>query len=181
MPITYGDERSHSGPFGDSLFKTSNAGVALLPNITASAISNPSGIAIDGSNNVWVSDGTGNVFEMDNNGVAISPDSGYIGGGIHYPAGVAIDGAGNVWVPNIDVKLPGYTAADSSASLTEFSSSGTALSPSTGLTLELSTLFIPSAIAIDGSGNVWETNKLCLPTTTRTMRSRSTWAWPRPW
>jgi hypothetical protein len=112
-------------------------------------------VAIDASGNVWTvnygSGGpSGNLTELSSSGSAISPSSGYTGGGLTAdPCCLAIDGAGNVWVPN-----------SSGATLSEFSSSGTALSPFTGF--QSSDLYITvngaPAIAVDGSGNLWMTN-----------------------
>lgn len=71
------------------------------------------GIAIDGADNVWVANFTGgtvtnlcgvtseNCPQSYHTGEAISPASGYDGGGaVQHPAGIAIDQAGNVWVAN---------------------------------------------------------------------------------
>jgi hypothetical protein len=56
-----------------------------------------------------------------------------------------MDGAGNAWVAN-----------QSGSSVTEFTSTGTALSPSTGYTG--GSQGAHAYIAIDGSGDVWVTN-----------------------
>ncbi len=84
----------------------------------------------------------------------LSPTGGYTGGGLSGPAGLAIDGSGRVWIANRD-----------NNSITEFSNSGTPLSPSTGLgtdsyvTQQVNVgLSGPRGIAIDPSGNIWVTN-----------------------
>jgi hypothetical protein len=86
-------------------------------------------------------------------GVAISPPTGYTGGGLSQPEGIAIDASGNAWVAN-----SGYlwTGMGSIGSVTEFSSSGKPVSPSTGYTG--GGLGLPLGIAIDVSSNVWVTN-----------------------
>ncbi len=74
-------------------------------------------------------------------------DINYTGGGLSSPFDIAIDDSGNVWTGNL-----------SNASLSKFSTAGTALSPPTGFTgggLAGS----PFTIAIDGSGNVFTANE----------------------
>ena len=102
------------------------------------------GIALDASGNVWT---TGNnlVAEISSGGTAISPSIGYRGGGLSVPQGIAIDGLGNAWVIN------------QSLGLSEFSSTGTALSPTTTI-LGAAPLGSSYALAIDSSGNIWVTN-----------------------
>ena len=65
--------------------------------------SNPEGIAIDSANNVWVlNDADNDVSELDNNGAALSPATGFAAGGLltSLRFGVAIDRSGNLWVAN---------------------------------------------------------------------------------
>ena len=69
----------------------------------------------------------------------------YNEGGAYGPQAVAIDGAGNAWVADFD-----------NNSVSEFSSSGASLSPSTGYLFNI--VDSPGAIAVDGSGNVWIAN-----------------------
>ena len=75
----------------------------------------------------------------------------YVGGGIDFPVGLAVDGQGDIWTGNLgdSAHVP---------SLSKFSPTGVALSPSGGFTgggLSGS----PFTIAIDGSGNVWTANE----------------------
>jgi streptogramin lyase len=67
------------------------------------------------------------------------------GGGLNFPWGIAIDSSGNVWTAN-----SGYN------NVSEFSSSGTPLSPSTGFTS--ADLNGPRSVAIDSFGNAWFAN-----------------------
>jgi hypothetical protein len=69
----------------------------------------------------------------------------YTGGGLAQSYGIAIDGSGNVWVAN-----------DSASDISEFSSTGAALSGSGGYIG--GGLSSPYGIAIDATGNVWVTN-----------------------
>lgn len=103
------------------------------------------GIAIDASGNVWTT-GSNLVAEISSSGTTISPSTGYRGGGLSVPQGIAIDGLGNAWIINRYLGL------------SEFSSTGTALSPTTTI-LGSSTYGGSYALAIDSSGNIWVTNQ----------------------
>ncbi len=107
------------------------------------------GLAIDASGDVW-SVGGGDplcLSEFSNSGLAISPSTGYVGGGLENPNGLGIDGSGNVWAAN-----PPF------AVLSEVSNSGVAISPSGGFTGggEGGSRFL----AVDGEGNVWLANNV---------------------
>jgi streptogramin lyase len=119
-------------------------------------LADPWGIAVDPNGNVWVADSsssTSRISLFGAGGSAISSATGYTGGGLNVPEGIAIDGAGNVWVANRSSTATAPPYPDSCIS--EFNSSGTALSPSTGFQAGLN---ISLSLAIDGSGNVWTTN-----------------------
>ena len=86
------------------------------------------------------------ITEFNHAGMALSPSTGYYGGGVpdsttNQQGGVAIDGSGNVWVTNY---------AD--GTVTGFSPAGVALN--SGFATRLG-VFSPTSVAIDGSGNVW--------------------------
>jgi sugar lactone lactonase YvrE len=61
------------------------------------------GVAIDGSGNIWVSNGqvTGGIGAVEFNpaGTVISPAGGFSGGAQSYPISIAVDGSGDVWLP----------------------------------------------------------------------------------
>jgi hypothetical protein len=65
---------------------------------------------------------------------------------LYGPKSIAIDGSGNAWIANFHI-------GSVSASVSEFSSAGNALSPSAGYTG--GGLSLADSIAIDGSGNAW--------------------------
>ncbi|MEO6922846.1 MAG: hypothetical protein ABI142_03390 [Bryocella sp.] len=69
----------------------------------------------------------------------------YTGGGLNTPQGIATDATGNVWVAN-----------SGNSSVSEFSPSGLALSPTTGYTG--GSIATPYALAVDPGGNVWVAN-----------------------
>jgi hypothetical protein len=147
---------------GSSLSEFSSTGTAITTSsgYTGGGISNdPVSLAIDASGNVWVTDSItlGTLSEFNSAGATpgspISSSTGYTGGGLNIPEGIAIDGAGNVWVVNrastqIDPPFP-------DSSISEFNSSGIAISPSTGYQAGLN---ISLRVAVDGSGNVWVPN-----------------------
>lgn len=109
------------------------------------------GIAIDGLGDVWITNALDTVLELSNSGGILSTGAnGYGGGGLRDPAFIAIDGSGNAWIAN---DSPG-------GGVSEFSSSGAALSPATGGPNNTggfggAALQSPYGIAIDGSGNAW--------------------------
>ena len=105
------------------------------------------GIAVDASGNVWVTNPNNNsVCEFDSSGKLISPNRGYIGGGLDRPYGIAVDTSGHVWVTNS--KLNGK-------SISEFDGKGNAMTSSsfTGGGLEY-----PVDVAADVGGHIWVTN-----------------------
>jgi hypothetical protein len=120
----------------------SSLGSGTVSVSTYSAIGYPSMIAIDGSGNVWVTNGgsPGSLLGFTNAGGIIT-GSPFIGGGLDEPQGIAIDGSNDVW-----------TANTGNNSLSKFDNTGKVLSVSgyTG-----GGLASPLAIAIDGGGNAW--------------------------
>jgi len=110
-------------------------------------------IAIDSTGNVWVPS-TGTLSEFSNAGVASSTS--FTGaGGLGNAYGISIDGAGNIWLNNYNANT-----------VTEFSNSGTALSPAAGFTgggTAGANMNDPYDIAVDGSGNVWVINSAASP------------------
>jgi hypothetical protein len=69
----------------------------------------------------------------------------YSGGGLSSPQAVATDASGNLWVAN-----------SGNSSVSEFSSTGAALSPAGGYTA--GGISVPYALAIDTNGSVWVAN-----------------------
>lgn len=147
-----------TSPFQPSLSSAPND-LTIALNFTGGGLSQPLGIAIDGTGNVWTASSYGNsasVFASLNEfngitGAALSPASGYNGGGIsgsNAPTSIAIDPFGNAWGSGY-----GINSSGSLGIVAKFSSAGVPLSPSTGYPLPHGTN--PLAMAIDGSGNVW--------------------------
>jgi hypothetical protein len=134
---------ANSFPFSPGLTAPPNDFSLALSFTAGGLVQGPTGIAIDGSGNVWVTNNSSNsVTELSSVGAPLSPSTGYTGGGLQGPIGIAIDDSGNAWVAN-----------RSGNSITELSKSGAPVSPSTGFIG--GGLTSPLSIAIDASGNVW--------------------------
>jgi hypothetical protein len=133
----------------DAISKFNSAGLPLSPS-TGYALphgTNPLGLAIDGSGNIWPANvGGPNLFKLDGTGNIVSPPTGYTGGGLNYPVAIAIDSSGNVWAAN---------NLGNSVSLLN-GSTGAPISPSTGYTG--GGLNQTNGIAIDSTGNIWVSN-----------------------
>ncbi len=143
---------------------------------------NPIGVAIDASGNVWISDGI-----LPSTNYAIKLNSGGSRQGTYQvgsmPEGMAIDASGNVWIVNyasnnvteLDANgnlittvtvgnAPQGIAIDASGQVwvTNFyDSTVTVFSSTTGTlitTVNLASYSYPLGIAIDGSGNAWVAN-----------------------
>jgi len=126
---------SSSGSMGTQIRAMGSGGIA-----------SPDAVAVN-SADVWVANGARNSTDVSefnvSNGQPLTTASGATGGGVSAPYSVATDGAGNMWFAN------------SGSSVSEFSSGGSALSPS-GTGYQGNGVFnTPYAIAVDGSGNVW--------------------------
>jgi streptogramin lyase len=110
----------------------------------------PYDVAIDAKGDAWVANQAGDVLsELDPVGVPVSA-TGYTGGGLNTSYAIAIDSGGDVWVT-------GNGSGNTSPTLSEFSSTGTAISTSSGFTG--AGLVEPRAMTIDKSGNIWVANR----------------------
>jgi streptogramin lyase len=117
---------------------------------TGGGLSGPVGLALDSSGNAWIADSSSILAEFNSGGVAQSGQNGFSGGGLANPDAVAIDGLGNIWLSDA-----GSGTGNTGSGLSEFSSSGSAVS-STAYTG--SGLDDPQGVAIAVSGNVWAVN-----------------------
>jgi streptogramin lyase len=151
------------GEFGNVIFKLSPTGTLLSPASTSSSqggftgggLDEPTAIAIDGADNVWVANSlgfgfdSGSVTEFSNSGTPLSPADGFTGGGMNSGASIAIDNSGNVWIGN-----------GSCCGVAEFSNSGTPISPvvPTGGGFTNGAVLDAYGVAIDSLGDVWTAN-----------------------
>ena len=132
----------------DSLSKFSNDGTPLSPSngYTGGGLDGPTGVAIDGSDDVWtVNSINGSLSKFSNDGTPLSPLDGYTGGGFRgsIEGGIAIDSSGDVWA-----------SSESPNAIAEFSNTGMPISPSTGYTG--GGLQAPEGLAVDASDNIWD-------------------------
>jgi hypothetical protein len=115
--------------------------------VYTSGLDQPEAFAIDKSGDFWVtnyeggSGPQGTILELNSSGSPIV--SGIIGGGVEGPIGIAVDASSNVWAANF------YEG------ITELSSSGAALSGTSGDSSGGSTGWEDEWVAIDPSGDVW--------------------------
>ncbi|MGB6721000.1 MAG: hypothetical protein WBE72_09420 [Terracidiphilus sp.] len=121
-------------------------GFANTTGFTGGGISDPYILAIDASGNIWATNqGYKGLSEFSSSGVAnaSSPFSGTAAGMTEPGEGIAVDASGNIWAVDFAV-------------LTEFNSSGGAVSGSGGYSG--GGLATPVALAIDSAGNVFTSN-----------------------
>jgi len=117
-----------------------------LSDLSGGGLSSPLEVAIDESDNVWISNFAGNsVSKFSSSGNPLSGSAGYTGGGLNAPWGITIAPSGNVWVVN-----------HNSNSITALDPSGAPLSGTTGYTG--GGLNMPEGIAADQSGKLWVAN-----------------------
>ena len=112
---------------------------------TGSGLSSPSGVAVDATGNVWVTNAANNsVTELSHNGTVLSGANGFTAGSLNSPSAIAIDTAGNAWITNAgNNTLTELTSTGANASGSPFTGGG---------------LNVPASIAFDGQGNSWIAN-----------------------
>lgn len=151
------------------VIKLSPLGVSLAGStgFTGGGLTIPQGLTIDPLNNIWIINyPTSSLVKLDNSGNFLSGTSGFTGGGIHFPKSLASDGSGNIFVANY-----GGSGNESASSLSKFTNTGTAVSPTTGYTA--GGLLVPEGIAVDPSANVWATSYYQFGTPTGTVAKLS--------
>ncbi len=147
-----------SGPYSITEYAISANGnvspIATIQGIT-SGLDIPSGVAIDGNGNIWVTNyavgGTPSVTEYapgsNGNTAPIATITGPTTGLLE-PVGLAIDSLGNIWVANASGSIAEY-AASSKGNVPPIA---TISGSNTGLT-------VPGGVVVDPSGNIWVTNE----------------------
>ena len=127
----------------------------------------PFDLAIDNSNDVWVTDFSG-VAKFNSAGTQLSPVGGYAQNATNSTDSIIVDGMGRPWVSNTAVDGSGNVVGIP-GSVTVFSNGGTLLSTAATATTGGSLLgytavgtipvepYFPQGIKIDASGDVWIT------------------------
>lgn len=132
---------------------------------TSGRLRNPSGIAIDGTGNLYITELTGQkVRKVDTSGiistVAGSGVQGYNGDGIaatsaalNLPLGVAVDGSGNIYIA--DLSNNRIRKVNGSGIITTVAGNGIGGYNGDGIAATSAQLNGPIAVAVDGSGNLF--------------------------
>jgi sugar lactone lactonase YvrE len=128
--------------------------------IASTGMTNPAGVVVDGSGNIYVSDTTGSIFiypgatyQVPGTYATATPSKTINGPatGLSTVTGIALDSTNNIWVAN-----------SGNNSITEYiagTTGGTTnLAPATTITGAATTLNNPNGIWIDSAGNIWVTN-----------------------
>jgi len=133
---------------------TTSGTVTWYANTSSTASNSPDFLAIDQNNKIWVPNLNTNFVQVVTPGAATNTGTNeynysyptYTGGGLSATTGAsapAVDGANNVWVMGFGQKY-----------VTEFSNSGTPLTPAGGYAGGFGSSG-GNRLAIDGSGNIW--------------------------
>lgn len=118
----------------------------------ATALSGPSGLALDASGNMWVSSWSSDSLDMytpaaRNSGGALPPTTVIVSAALNNANGIAFDAHGDLWVANCGGgNLLEYSAAQLAA--------GGSQAPNATLSSG-TTLLCPYFLAFDANGNVW--------------------------
>ena len=132
---------------------------------TEAILSQPSGVAVDGSGNLYIADAYNDrIRKVDSSGtittVAGTGVSGFSGDGgsavnaqLNFPYGVALDGAGNLYIA--DTANDRIRKVDSSGTITTVAGTGVSGFSGDGAAAVNAQLDLPYGVALDGSGNLY--------------------------
>jgi sugar lactone lactonase YvrE len=122
--------------------------IAFLPGAPSTLVgfNVPSGVAVDGSGNVYVADFGSNLFEIQavDGSIPPSPTMRTLGSGFGEPFGVAVDGSGNV-----------YVADSANSAVKEILAVNGSIPASPTIKTLGSGFNNPGGVAVDGAGNVF--------------------------
>ncbi len=140
---------------------TGSKGHATEGAATSSKLSNPRGVTVDSSGNVYIAEGlridkvtpAGTLSFFAGTGVLGAPTAGpATSSNIGMPISVAADGFGNVYVA--DKSYSEVEKITSSGTLSIFAGTGTPGAPTAGPATS-SMLYLPAGVGVDSSGNVY--------------------------
>ncbi|MDE3104486.1 MAG: NHL repeat-containing protein [Acidobacteriota bacterium] len=124
----------------------------LATRYTGGGLNSPTGVAVDASGNLWVSNYYGSVSVLSPAGKPLT-STGYTAGGLSDVYGIALDSAGNAWMPDE------YSTAlvnNGLGAVTALNSAGQSISGASGF--GLSQFDHPVAVATDTNGTIWVAN-----------------------
>ena len=132
---------------------------------TAAQLRNPRGVAVDGSGNLYIADGSNQrIRKVDSSGnistVAGTGTAGFSGDGaaataaqLNSPEDVMLDGSGNLYIA--DTLNHRIRKVDSSGNISTVAGTGTAGFSGDGAAATAAQLSNPQGVAVDGSGNLY--------------------------
>ena len=82
------------------LIETSQVGTVQNSISATGGLDAPAGVAIDGSSQVWITNGNSTVSLFTDAGTALSPSGGFTDPSLSTPSGIAVDLGGSVWIAN---------------------------------------------------------------------------------
>jgi sugar lactone lactonase YvrE len=133
-----------------TLAGSDSTGMADGPGNTATFFS-PSGVAVDGSGNVFVADAGNNLIRMITPAGLVSTPAGSLDGSVFYnPTGIAIDGNNNLFVAN---NLANNILEVSLGKVSVFAGNGQ--QGATDGPGSLAAFYYPNSLALDAAGNVY--------------------------
>jgi sugar lactone lactonase YvrE len=158
------------------------AGGSILPGYsgdggvaTSARLNPPSGLAVDAAGNVYIADAAANVIRrvaVASGIIAVVAGTGTLGhsgdGGpatsaqLNHPQGLAADAAGNLYIADESNYVVREVAAGTGI-ITTFAGNGIAGYSGDGGPAASAELSDPSAVAVDGSGNVYIADRLSTP------------------
>ncbi len=143
---------------------------------TSARLSNPYGVAVDGSGNLYIADtnnhrirrvdaATGNISTVAGSGATGNIGGAYSGDGgaatsarLNAPIGVAVDGSGNLYIADRNNhRIRKVTA--STGNISTVAGSGTQGSSGDGAAATAAQISRPRGVAVDGSGNLYIANQ----------------------
>ena len=132
---------------------------------TAARLDSPTGVAVDGSGNLYIADQknhrirkvdtAGKITTVAGTGTAGFSDDGgsATGARLNYPRGVAVDGSGNLYIADQDNHS--IRKVDTAGTITTVAGTGTGSFGGDGGQATAAGLNKPNSVALDGSGNLY--------------------------
>jgi len=128
------------------VFKESPASGSYTESVVTTGLSNPNGLGVDGNGNVYIANyGTNQVLEVPWTSSGYGAQTAIVSN-LNYLQGLAVDGSGNLYVADWDSDGTVYKETLTGGSFTQ------------STIVSFPAVFMPRAMAVDGSGNVYWNN-----------------------